>query len=232
MVLFSLLPLSVAFGFFRLEVQTWFGHPYYLGHDHFERGCFWLLIGLVALLPASYCALRRNASTWWLALGFAAALLASVALPSNVLPSMLIPRAEDTLTAEARNLANALQTSDANQGQLPASETDLMEIAARAEGPNGLMGPYYRDEVRAPVRLVYVGGASGPVLADPLNAPMPAAIYCAVSADRRRFWITVAMLDRDVGGHPRWLKARDGRAGPMVVSGLVGDELPRELPDH
>jgi len=43
-----------------------------------------------------------------------------------------------------------------------------------------------------------------------------------VSADRERYWITVTMLDREVGGHPRWLKARNGGAEPMVISGSVG----------
>jgi len=89
---FSIFPLWVAFSFLRLGVERWFGHPYYLGHNHLERGCFWLLVGLAALLPAAYCALIRRASAWWLGLGFVAALLAAVALPSNVLPTMLIPR--------------------------------------------------------------------------------------------------------------------------------------------
>lgn len=160
-VLFSIPPLWAAFAFFRLAARTWFGHPYYLGHDHFEGGCVWLLIGLVALLAGGYCALRRDASTRWLALGFTAALFAAVALPSNVLPTMLIPRAEDTLTARAHDLANALEASDANQGHLPAGETELVEVAAKGDGPNVLMGPYYRDGILVPVRLVYVGGASG-----------------------------------------------------------------------
>lgn len=223
MVLFSLLPLWVAFGFFRLGVATWFGHPYYLGNDHLERGCLWLLVGLAALLPGSYCAVSRRASTGWLAVGFAAALFAAVALPSNVLPGMLMPRAEGTLTAKARGLANALETWDGNQGQLPAREKDLLEIATKAEGPNGLMGPYYRDGVLAPVQIIYVGRANGPVLDEPVHAAMPAAMYCAVSADRQRFWITVTMLDREVGGHPRWLKALGGTQ-PLVINGLVSSE--------
>jgi hypothetical protein len=225
-VLFSLFPLWVAFGFFRLGVETWFGHPYYLGNDHLQRGCFWLLVGLAALLPGSYCVVSRRASAWWLALGFAAALFAAVVLPSNVLPTMLIPRAEDTLTARARTIANALDTLGANQGRFPANEAELAQVAAKLQGPDALVGPYYRDGTVAPVRLVYVGAASGPVLAEP-DAPMPAAIYCAVSADRQRFWITVAMSDREVGGHPRWLRGTDGGTQPMVIRGSVRDGLPR-----
>jgi len=134
-------------------------------------GCFWLLIGLAALLPAGYYAVRRRASAWWLALGFAAALFAAVALPSNVLPTMLIPRAEDSLTAKARNLAVMLAALGKNQGRFPANESELAAVAAKAEGSDALVGPYYRDGELAPVRLVYVGGASGPVLAEPVHAP-------------------------------------------------------------
>ena len=101
-----------------------------------------------------------------------------------------------------------------------------MEIAANAEGPNGLMGPYYRNGALVPVRLVYVGGATGPVLAEPPDAPMPAAIYCAVSPNRENFWITAAMLDREVGGHSRWLRGMrsttDRSAQPLVIHGSVG----------
>lgn len=226
-VLFSLPLLWVAFGFFRLKVETWFGHPYYLGYDHFERGCFWLLIGLAVLLPGIYCAVSRRASAWWLGLGFGAALFGAVALPSNVLPTMLMPRAEDSLTAKARSLANALDRPGLNQGHLPANEKELSDIAAKMEAPNGFMGPYYRDGAPVPVHLVYVGGATGPVLADPPNAPAPAAIYCAVSADRTRFWITATMLDREVGGHARWLKDRSGSEQTMVISGSVRDDWPR-----
>lgn len=225
--LFSLLPLWVAFGFFRLGVATWFGHPYYLGQHDFEDGSFWLLVGLAALLPGSYCALSRRASAWWLALGFGAALFAADALPSNVLPMMLIPRAEDTLTAKAWNLANALDTFGANQGRFPADEAELAQIAAKLEGPDALVGPYYHDGATTPIHLVYVGGASGPVLVEPVNAPIPAAIYCAVSGDKEHLWITVTMLDRDVGGHPRWLKDRDASTHPMVITGSVADGTPR-----
>ncbi len=94
--LFSLVPLGIAFAFFHLSAETWFGHPYYLAHNPFGRGCFWLFVGLMALLPAAYYAVRRRASAWWLGVGFVAALFAAVTLPSNVLPAMLIPRAEDT----------------------------------------------------------------------------------------------------------------------------------------
>lgn len=103
-VLFSLSLLWVAFGFLRLGVETWFGHPYYLGNHHFAYGGFWLFIGLAALLPGAYSAVSCRASAWWLALAFGATLLGAVALPSNVLPTMLMPRAEDTLTAKAHTL--------------------------------------------------------------------------------------------------------------------------------
>lgn len=224
-VLFSLPLLWVAFGFLRLGVETWFGHPYYLGNHHFAYGGFWLFIGLAALLPGAYSAVSCRASAWWLALAFGATLLGAVALPSNVLPTMLMPRAEDTLTAKAHTLANALDASGADQGRFPTSETELAKAVVKV-GPNGLLGPYYRDGVLAPVRVVYIGGASGPVLTVPANASIPAVIYCAVSADGLRFWITATMLDREVGGHPSWLKERDGIRQPLIISGSVRDKLP------
>jgi hypothetical protein len=226
-VLFSVLPLWVALGFLRLEMETWFGHPYYLGNDHFARGCFWLLIGLAALVPGSYCAVSRHASAWWLGLAFAAAVFAGVVLPSNVLPTMLVPRAEDSLTAKARNVAAALDALGANQGRFPANERELANLVASAGGPNSLVGPYYRDGVVAPIRLVYIGGASGPILNEIPNPPMPAAIYCAVSADTKRFWITARMLNGAVGGQPRWLRATGTDTQPLVISGAVNDGLPR-----
>jgi hypothetical protein len=163
-----------------------------------------------------------------------ARLLLSARRPSSAAARKLLcgesprisPRAEDTLTARARTIANALDTLGANQGRFPANEAELAQVAAKLQGPDALVGPYYRDGTVAPVRLVYVGAASGPVLAEP-DAPMPAAIYCAVSADRQRFWITVAMSDREVGGHPRWLRGTDGGTQPMVIRGSVRDGLPR-----
>lgn len=159
--LFSLVPLGIAFAFFHLSVETRFGHPYYLAHNPFGRGCFWLFVGLMALLPSSYYAVRRRASAWWLGVGFVAALFAAVTLPSNVLPATLIPRAEDSLTVKARNLANALDGLGANEVRLPASQTELMGVAAKAAGPNGFLGPYYRDGAFAPVRLVTWAGPTG-----------------------------------------------------------------------
>lgn len=146
---FSIFPLWVAFGYLRLAVERWFGHPYYLGHSHFERGCFWLLIGLAVLLPAVYCALSRRASAWWLGLGFGAALLAAIALPSNVLPTMLVPRAEETLTARARNLATK---SEEGEGRLGGVAIDKIGDG----GEHCMLGlfwasPLTREEIGNPI---------------------------------------------------------------------------------
>lgn len=216
--LFSLTPIWVAFGFFRLSAATWFGHPYYLAQHPLQRGCFWAILGFGALLPGAYCVLRRRASAWWLALGFTAALLAAVTLPSNVLPTMLVPEAQGSLTAKARTIANAMTTQDL----LPASQAELMKVAAKADEPNWLLGPYYRDGAPVPVRLVYVGAVNGPFLTDSTDASFPATIYCAVSADKKRYWMTIAMLDQPVGGRPRWVEAADNGTQPMVIGGSVG----------
>lgn len=215
---FSVTPIWVAFGFFRLGTATWFGHPYYLAQHPLQRGCFWAILGFAALLPAAYCVFRRRASAWWLALAFGAALLAADALPSNVLPTMLVPEARDSLTAKARELANTM----AAQSALPAGQAELMNVAAKAEGSGGLLGPYYRDGALVPTRLVYVGGATKPFLPDSADASFPATIYCAVSADKKHYWLTITMLDQAVGGHARWLEGSDKRNQPLVIDGSAG----------
>lgn len=215
--LFSLTPIWVAVGFFRLGAATWFGHPYHLEQHPFERFCVWALLGFGALLPGAFCVLRRRTSAWWLLVGFGAALLTADALPSNVLPTMLIPEAQESVTAKAWNLANAI----AARSPLPANQTELTNDAVKAEGSDGLLGPYYRDGVVVPVHLVYVGGATGPFLADSVDASSPATIYCAVNSDRNQYWITVTMLDQNVGGRLRWLEASGNRNQPLVIDGTL-----------
>ncbi len=230
LVLFSLAPLGFAFGFFLLGVRRWFGDPFYLVPHAWNSGLFWLILGLFMLLPAGYYAWRPRARVGWFGLSFLALLLTAETIPNQVLPYMFISEAQSNLNAQAHSLATLLETLQ--QGKLPSSQAGLMRWVTQAERPNGvisregLLGPYFHDGKRVRVRLEYLGGANGPLLAMPAHPPLPAAIYCAVSQDRERFWLTVTMLDRRVGGHPRWLEASGGSERPMVISGAVAAVAP------
>jgi hypothetical protein len=218
--LVSIAPLRIAFGFFRLGVRSWFGHPYYLCNDAFFRSGDWLLVGLVIVLPAAYYAVRPRASALWLVLSFFVAFGTLEQIPEHVLPEMLISQARDILRDRALNLATGLENSG---GLLPASQVQLASVAKMAarQGDLELSGPYFRGGARVPVQLAYVGAATGPLVAMPAHPLLPAAIYCAVSPGRKRFWITVSMLDRRVGGHPRLLEDRTGGPIPMVINGSL-----------
>lgn len=218
--LVALAPINIAFGFFRLGVRNWSGHPYSLCADAFARSGDWLLVALLILLPAVYYALRPRSSALWLVLSFVVAFGTLEQIPEHVLPQTMVSEAQENLREKAFNLATALENPAEKGSLLPASQTQLAGVAAMAAQQDGLdlRGPYFQDGTPVAAHLVYLGGAAGPLVIMPAHPPLPAAVYCAVSQDRKHFWITATMLDRSVGGHPRWVEARDGAGRPLIVS--------------
>jgi hypothetical protein len=68
---------------------------------------------------------------------------------------------------------------------------------------------YARGGQRLPYRFVFVPGAKGPHQSAP-PGDRPGILYCAVSEDGQRLWVTATGLDRAVGGSVVWLEFEPG----------------------
>ena len=93
-------------------------------------------------------------------------------------------------------------------------ELDELEKESSAKGKKWI-SLYARDAQRLPYRLVYIGGVPGPHLPVPAGAE-PGIIYCAISRDQKRYWVTGTGLDEPVAGEIVLARSFD-HPGPLVV---------------
>lgn len=191
-------------------VQMLFTDAFYIVWDYLVDGLFLLVLGLLVLLPAVYVLLRRQARVAWLLVSLVILLLAAMLIPSMRLDP--VRAAQYEVSSQARNVHRAVVGWAAEKGRLPANEAELLSVAqAHGSGSDDpLLSRYARGGERLPYQLVYIANATGPHLPQP-PAAQPGVIYCAVSADLKRLWLTATGLERTVNGPIVFVKDYSGK---------------------
>ena len=192
---FILPPLWAGFGFLASYWKVRSGRAYYIDFDYLSEGLLWLACGLAALIPILHALLRKQSSAKWLALGFLIGLVSSIALPVR----FAAPRyeARPKVFDKMLNVSTAMAGWGTEQGHFPASDSDLKSALHGVEAGSS---PYARGGQRLPFRMVFVKGANGPVV-EPAPHAEPGIIYCAVSPDLKRFWLTATAPDQNASEH-------------------------------
>lgn len=225
-VLFVLLSLPVfkfGWGFLWSAVKLRSGQPFYVASpdDYIAYGAFWVGLALAVLVPSAVVLLKKGAKGSWLVLPLLSLLVAAVALPSNIPPGFRGHAAGRGVERRMERAATQLEKWGGEHRQLPADESELtgaLEPKDTAEeqtqDPNSR---FLRGGRPVAFRFVLVPNAPGPHRAQP-PGEQPAMIYCAISPDRQKFWLTATALPGDVSSEVVMLV----RYGELVaISGAV-----------
>ena len=207
----------IGFGgtFFWALLRVRVGQPFYVKSDHLFLGLFWIIFGLVALAPCACVVVRRQTHGAWLLLSFGLLVFAGVAIPSNPTVESARGRASFRVVEKLSQVAESIDAWKEKNGRFPANDAELREAVRGALAqPEQDASPFWSAGKQLPYRAVYVGNATGANIGDPGQAP--GVIYCAVSADLDRLWLTATEIDRAVGGRVRFVPAWDGTK-PMVL---------------
>ena len=188
---FSSFPIMfVGLQFLWCELRSHIGHPFYVEHDYLWGGAVWLAWGLVILALGGIAVFRRKGSAAALVLGIMLLIAAAIALPSIRLPRDVARVAHADVRSAMLRISVTQSAWAKKSGRFPANQRELDEfVKAPVEKERELVSRFARDAQRLPYRLIYIADAPGPHISSPAG-DQPGMIYCAVSRDQKRFWIT------------------------------------------
>ena len=92
-----------------------------------------------------------------------------------------------------------------------------------AENEEKILSPFAQAGQQLPYQVPHLAGATGPYIHSPAGE-RPGLIYCAVSGDRKHFWLTATALDQAVGGTVIFVPAFE-QVGPWVVEWQLDGQL-------
>jgi hypothetical protein len=222
-LLFSVPVLRFGWGFVWSAVKLRSGQPFYAGAvgDYTTYGAVWTGMGLLILLTSAAVLLRKDSKGGWLVLPLLLLLLVAVALPSIIPPGFRGQLAGQNVQWRMETAARQLEEWGREHRQLPADEGELRgalapkETAAeKAPDPNSR---FLRGGQPVAYRFVLVPNARAPHRPQPAG-DQPAMVYCAISPDRQRFWLTATALPDDVSSEVTMLE-HDGEL--VLLTGTV-----------
>ncbi len=228
-LLFSLPIFHFGWGFLWSAVKLRSGQPFYAvsPEGYTARGAFWVGLALVALVPSAVVLLKKGAKGSWLVLPLLVLLLAAIAVPSNIPPGYRGHMAGGAVRGRMQDAATQLEEWGSEHGQLPGDESELRialgpkkPAEEEASATNSMFG---RGGQPVPYRFLLVPNAKAPHRAEPAG-DQPAMVYCAISPDRQRFWLTATALPDDVSSEVVMLETFDEL---VAISGAVPAK-PRE----
>lgn len=213
---FSLPIVGLGLQFLWLALRTHLGHPFYVPYDYFWQGIVWLVWGLLILALGLFPFFRRKGSAPAVVLGIILLFFAAVAIPSNRMPGHVAQMAQEDVRSALRRTSITLTEGAGKSGRFPASQSELDVLAKESSSKESKSNSgYARDAQRLPYRLIYITGAPGPHLPVPAGTE-PGIIYCAISRDQKRFWLTGTGLNEAVAGEVIFVPAFE-RDGPFVL---------------
>jgi hypothetical protein len=202
--------LAAVFGLLAIAILISAWHPlrdwvsvrftdgYYVEFDYLRQGLWLGIPGALALVVSLYVLIRRNAHGSWLAIPMVLLLMLAIAIPGFV--RFPASEAGHDVHRRAQSVAGALVGWSGASGRFPATEAEFQEAMKRVDREEAARpSRYARAGQRIPLRFVFVPGAKGPHQPTP-PGDQPAILYCAVSEDGRRLWLTATGLDQNVGG--------------------------------
>jgi len=225
--LFSLLSLPLfLFGgkFLVSALKLRSGQPFYTSsspEDFLAYGAIWVGIALLALVPSVLVLLKKSAPSGLLVLPLLVLVLSAIAIPSNMPPGYRGTMAGRAVERRMKLVATALEQWGGEHGQLPGDDGQLRDALKTNEPPDedsATNSRYHRGGQPVPYRFILASNALAPHRLQPAG-DQPAIVYCAISSDRKRFWLTATALPGDVSSQVVML----GRDGELVV---INGEVP------
>lgn len=218
------LPLFMFGGPFLVSaLRLHWGQPFCASspEDYAVYGAIWVGMALLVLVPSALVLLKKNVPGTWLVVPLLVLLLSAVAIPSNIPPGYRGTMAGRAVERRMQSAAAQLQQWGSAHGQLPEDEGQLRGAlepkAAAEEEATPSNSRYQRADQPVPYRFLLVPKAQGPRRPQP-PLEQPAIVYCAISADRKKFWLTATALPGDVSSEVVVLE-RDGEF--VVISGEI-----------
>ena len=214
---FSSLPI-IFLGLQFLVYGVWAerGHGFFVAHGYYGDGAVLLIWGLVILALGIIPAVVRKASVLWLVLGVILLILAATAIPSFRMPGDFARSARTTVMGRTREVSAALERWAETSGRFPADQSELDRVVKELIEIDGKrLSSFAHAGQRLPYQMTHIADATGPYIHSPAGE-RPGTIYCAVSRDRKRIWLTGTALDQAVGGKVIFVPDIE-QAGPWVV---------------
>ena len=174
---------------------------YYVDHWSLRHAGWWLLVGMIGLLPTGWVLFQPQASLRWLSLP---------TLVSLVL--IIYPSANPSADERAR-----YQVFD----ELSRFAVEVRQAAEQGKpwhctsGPTTTLSPYSRAGERLFYQRVCV--AANRPTASLLASSAPGTIYIATGPDEQVVWLRATALPSNATNIVRWLRVRSGE--PLVLAG-------------
>ena len=200
--------------------------------NYVKVGSFYFFSGLAGIAALAYLSFGVKRK-----LKIIAALVLMGALATRMVPALAWATPEYNVPIHARHAVSrameeayrALLESSKSSGHLPRTEKEFQNVVQRVGASLGALSLYARGERRLPFSFVLIQKSEGPHFPEPVG-PSPAVIYCALSPDTRKLWVTGTVLLRLVDDRVYFLPAELLRQGNIKGAGdlagkayLVGD---------
>ena len=224
LVLLSLPLFGIARPFLLSALKLHWGQPFYAPsrEAYGEYGMIWVGLALLVLVPSALVLLKKKAPGSWLVLPLLVFLLAAVALPSNTPPGSRGRMAVRALEQRVERASESLKVWAGERQQFPGDDRELQSAIEPGTSTRweSTYTQYERGGQPVPYRFVLVANSQGPHRPQQAG-DQPAIVYCAVSPDRQRFWLTATALPDDVSSEVMMLE----REGQLVV--IIGKVPPK-----
>ncbi|MGH9650168.1 MAG: hypothetical protein ACRD3A_05745 [Terriglobales bacterium] len=229
-ILFSLPVFKFGADFLWSALKLHSGQPFYApSRDAYaEYGLIWVGISLLILAPSATVLLKKDSKGSWLVLPLLVLLLVAVALPSNLPPGYRGRLAGRAVERRMERAGESLKSWAGEHRQFPEDENQLrtaLEPREPGDEESQTNSRYQRGGQPLAYQFVFVGNAQGPHRPQPPGG-QPAIVYCAMSPDRQKFWITATALPDDVSSNVVMLE-RDSQL--VVISGEVLPKTPEPV---
>ena len=211
----GLMPLGCAIAYIGVEVRRRSG-PFGIDGDYSEYAICYMILTIISMAIGIQTLRNRRGGCAGLVASLITLMFTAISLPSNWLDPASAARRDVQVITKA--VGGFLVEDSQQHGHFPGDESQLREAEWRfrlqwlGEHP----GPYARGRMRVPYKLVYMANAAGPHLSGPLG-PEPSLLYCAISPDLRRLWVTATALEHE-GGKAVFISDPEFPGKPLVFS--------------
>jgi hypothetical protein len=205
----TVLPL-VAIVVGGMDLLTWmrvhWSSQYYVDHGYLGDAGWWLLLGMIGVLPTGWVFLQPQARLRWLWLP------ALVSLSMIAYPKFAAPLPYERARGHVHN-------------QLSQVYDELRHAAEQGQpwhcvsGPTTAVSPYSRAGERLSYQRVCVT-ADRP-MGSLLASSAPGTIYTATSPGEQVVWLMATVLPYNVGDSVSWLQERTGQPVLLTFSLLT-----------
>lgn len=209
---FPLLSIVLGGTEFLSWIQVYFGtQDYYVDHWSLRSATWFLLVGMLGMLPAVRVLFQRQARLWWLWLSMLVPLFNIV-----YINFLLFGHGHGHGSVFSGDYAaNVVHVRLAQLAGEVRQATEQGKPWHCASGPTTTLSPYNRAGERLFYQQVCVA-ADHPTEESLLASSAPGTIYIATSPDEKVVWLMATVLPGSKSHTVRWLRGSSGK--PFVLT--------------